>query len=290
MKISTQTYAPDLKLGFMKGMKAIKDAGFDSIDLSLFRMDRDDNVFVLSSWKGEAEKRRDYIDSISLECTQAHAPHIFEFGDEYVLNNIALPRILRAMEIAKILGARLIVIHPLHHLDYYSYKDKIRSLNHDYMLKLAENAEKVGINVGFENMWQHDKRRGGITYSVGGLVDDLIEDVDKIGSERIKVCLDVGHSALVGEEPEIAIRKLGADRLKALHIHDNDYRGDDHTLPFLGKIHWEEVMKSLTDIGYDGEFTYEADSFLLPLPPSVYPFALKLMAEVAKYLVSIKEK
>jgi sugar phosphate isomerase/epimerase len=54
--------------------------------------------------------------------------------------------------------------------------------------------------------------------------------------------------------------------LHALHVHDNDYIDDRHTLPGLGRMDWEEIMKALAEIDYDGDFTYEADNFLVNIP------------------------
>ena len=62
------------------------------------------------------------------------------------------------------------------------------------------------------------------------------------------------------------IRALGGKRVKALHVHDNDLVRDVHTLPFTRKIDWDEVMTALKDIGYDGELTFEADTFLSQFP------------------------
>ena len=131
MKLATQSYVPALKLGFRDGMAAIKAAGFDSVDMSLFRMDQDDNIFVSDRWETTAYEERSILDELDLPCSQAHAPHIFDFSDERTFKEIAKPRIIRSMKIAKILGAKCIVIHPLHHLDYRREKDRLRRMNHE---------------------------------------------------------------------------------------------------------------------------------------------------------------
>ena len=285
MRLATQTYAPQRKLGFEEGMKAIKAAGFDSVDLSLFRMDQDDNPFVLDTWHDEAMREREILDSIGLECTQAHGPHIFDFADPWIMENTVMPRMLRSMEIASIMGASIIVIHPLHHLDYIEHGKKLREMSYEYMRRLLPKAEELGIVIGYENMWQRDRERGCIIANTGGLAEDLCEDIDRLSSPYIRACLDVGHSALVGEKPENAIRILGRERLKALHIHDNNLREDQHTLPFLGRLDWKAIASALSDIAYEGEFTYEADSFLMNLPSSAVPAALRLMERVGRSII-----
>lgn len=286
MKLATQSYVPALKLGFRDGMAAIKAAGFDSVDMSLFRMDQDDNIFVSDRWETTAYEERSILDELDLPCSQAHAPHIFDFSDERTFKEIAKPRIIRSMKIAKILGAKCIVIHPLHHLDYRREKDRLRRMNHEYMLSLAEIAAKLDIRIGFENMWQRDAMTGTLVPNVGGLSSDLASDIDSFDSPYVKACLDVGHSALVGENPDEAIRTLGRKRLIALHVHDNNLKEDQHTLPYLGKICWPKVMNALEDIGYEGDFTYEADNFLRGFPSDLIPSALSLMVTVGRFLIS----
>lgn len=62
------------------------------------------------------------------------------------------------------------------------------------------------------------------------------------------------------------IHSLGSRRLQALHIHDNCFDKDIHTLPFLGKIPFPDVMKALHNIDYKGDLTFEADNFIKNLP------------------------
>ncbi|MBR2127888.1 MAG: hypothetical protein IJ940_03355, partial [Bacteroidales bacterium] len=42
------------------------------------------------------------------------------------------------------------------------------------------------------------------------------------------VCVDVGHAAISGPDPEELIRGLDNKTLGCLHIHDNDYLHDQH--------------------------------------------------------------
>ena len=90
--------------------------------------------------------------------------------------------------------------------------------------------------------------------------------------------------ALCGREPEDAIRILGRDRLGALHVHDVDYVNDLHTIPYLGRVNWSNVITALADIGYKGEFTMESDAFLARYPNDFLPTATRFMADTTKYL------
>lgn len=103
--------------------------------------------------------------------------------------------------------------------------------------------------------------------------------LDEVNSPWIVGCLDLGHSALVGVEPADFIRALGKTKLQALHVHDVNYRRDCHNLPFTEKLDWESIAVALREIGYQGEFTFEADNFLFGFPKELYQPAAKLMVE-----------
>ena len=68
------------------------------------------------------------------------------------------------------------------------------------------------------------------------------------------------------------------------------YRSDDHTIPGLGKMDWNEITKALGEIDYTGDFTYEADTFLETLAAPFRYSALKFMAEIGRQLISDIDK
>ena len=81
------------------------------------------------------------------------------------------------------------------------------------------------------------------------------------------------------------IHMLGRDRLRSLHVHDNDFNGDQHTLPFTRNMNFELIPAALHDIGYEGDFTFEADNFLKVLPPELMMDASIYMCKVGRYLM-----
>ncbi len=265
----------------------LQKAGYDCLDLSMFEMARDPNcIWNQDNWRETAKSRRAWADDHGIVFNQAHAPFSFNWADENVHKNVADPLVNRSIEIASILGAKLIVVHPLHWFAYKGYEAEARQMNLDYYRSLIPLAEKCNIEIGFENMWQKEVKRKCISDDVASRAADLASYIDEIDSKYIRACLDVGHCSLVGEEAEDAIRILGADRLHALHVHDNSYTGDDHTLPFLGKMNWDEIMKALKDIGYTGELTYEADGFLRNMPNDYMQQAANFMAQTGRFLLS----
>ena len=114
--------------------------------------------------------------------------------------------------------------------------------------------------------------------------------LDAVDSPWIDGCLEIGHSALTGYDPADFIRTMGNQRLKALHVHDVDYHTDKHNMPFMEKLEWESICTALGEIGYDGDFTFEADNFLFKFPNELKADACALMAKTGRYLISRKEK
>ena len=101
--------------------------------------------------------------------------------------------------------------------------------------------------------------------------------------------LDTGHCGLIGQKTADAVRALGG-RLGALHVHDNNYIADNHTLPYLGKLNWDEILKALAEINYSGDFTFEAMCFLYGFDKDFMPTVLKFMHDTGRYMIEKIQK
>jgi sugar phosphate isomerase/epimerase len=133
-------------------------------------------------------------------------------------------------------------------------------------------------------MFQGDPRRHVLIESTCNSPDEFCDYVDALPAEHFTACLDIGHCGLVGQDAANFIRALGHDRLCALHVHDNDYHHDLHTLPLMGALDWDVITTALADIRYTGDITLEADGFLTRLPEGALPEATRFMCTVAKHL------
>ena len=255
----------------------VRDAGFDSIDYSLEFMKDADHMFAGSDYLAVAEKVRKTIEGFDLPITQTHAPFSFgQFSDENVYRDFIYPSVVRSVEISAALGASTVIVHPLHHMLYSGHEEEIFRLNMEYYRSLIPVAQSCGIKIAVENMFQKDARRGIITHDTCSTIPEFLRYIDTLDSPWITACLDVGHVGLPlqKDEPWDFIRALGHERLGALHIHDNNYRSDDHVLPYCGKIDWTEVTKALGEIDYAGDFTYEVRL------PGLYQFQNKELANI----------
>lgn len=286
MLLSTQTDNVFAKCGIDEGLKVFAKAGYDALDYSMFGMTGDDHFLNNCDVEAFAKELRGKAEAVGLRFNQAHAPFpCWRNGDEAY--NTKMPtRLANSIRIAGILGAKAIVVHPI---AYIKPGDEQKAFNFELYRSLEGVAREYGTKIALENMWGYDNRRGYILPNVCSFARDLCEYYDDLAApDAYTVCLDLGHCGLVGEEPDDAIRILGKERLGALHIHDNTYRADNHTIPYdYGcKMNWDNITKALGEIDYQGDFTYEADAFLGRFPAADIQVAVNFMANLGRMLMA----
>ncbi|MBE6769650.1 MAG: sugar phosphate isomerase/epimerase [Ruminococcaceae bacterium] len=294
MKLVTTTDNLEKRFGMKKAIDILCDAGYDALDFSAFypRLYTDElgDAFFLEMKKYALDK--------GLTFEQAHAPFASSFRDDEEKTKQRFGEIVRSMKNASLLGVKRIVVHPCQHLMHHEANNAelLFEMNMDFYKRLIPFAEEYGIKIAVENMWQ---TVGVHRYSIGTPViyrsvcsspDEFLRYLDELNSDAFCACLDIGHTMLVREKPENFIKALGSRYLECLHVHDVDGIVDDHTLPFYGITDWDSVLKTLAEIGYKGNLTFEADNFMVNLPDALCPSAAKFMADTGRYLVGNFEK
>lgn len=106
--------------------------------------------------------------------------------------------------------------------------------------KIIERAEQQCVNVALENLRKPEYLR---------------YVFDHIHSNRLGFCFDSGHQNCHSKNTDLL--SMYGDKLMALHLHDNDESDDQHRMPFDGNIHWDTVMKKLTNVHYNGPTALE---------------------------------
>lgn len=238
-------------------------AGYDCMDYPFFAMIHENCIYNTAQYREAAREVRAVSDAKGFPVNQTHAP--FAFKQEQWLNPVCyeefiFPAIVRSIEASGILGADTVVVHPIHHIAYKGHEEELFQRNMEFYGKLIPYAKEAGVKVAVENMWQRDPLRNCIIADTCSEAEEFVRYIDALDSEQITACLDVGHVGLpVSASRSVGdvIRALGHDRLGALHIHDNDFQGDLHLLPYLGKLDWDDITKALGEINYKGDFTYE---------------------------------
>lgn len=283
MRISTQTQFAIERLGVTETFRVLKEAGFDAYDYTILDASAENPLYG-DDWQSHIAEVRAAAQAVGLPCNQAHAPHPTSQPDlpKYADYNARIFDVtVRCIEAAAMLGANAIVVHPVQHMVYREHAEELFRLNMDFYRALAPYAKRAGIRIALENMWQRNGQ-GVIVDSTCGQPAEFIRYFDTLADDCFTCCLDIGHCFLCGHDPAAAIREMGAGRIGALHVHDNDGKDDLHLLPHLGRINWSSVAAALADVGYRGDFTYEAYGFIKKMPAAAMPAAYRLMADVAR--------
>ena len=287
MILSTQTDCAAKIFGDRKAVEMIAAAGFDAVDYSMFEVKNDDDHPVLSdNYEKYAHELRKTAEENGVFFNQSHAPFPSYINDDNHYNSIIFDRIKRSIEFSAILGVKQICVHPA---IFPNDENREYEFNLEFYNSLIPTIKDTGIKIGVENMFWYDKDAKAIRPGACGTSQRMIRLFDSLDSKYFTCLLDIGHCGLVGEKAENFIRSLGTERLGALHVHDNNYKSDMHTLPFTCSINWENVTAALKDIKYAGEFTFEADCFLYPLPNNIVSDGLSFMNIVGRQLISMIE-
>lgn len=297
MNLTMNIFGLEKRYGLENALRMVKEAGFDSIDYSLEpMMDPNHILNQEGEYRAEAKRIRALADAAGLPITQTHTPFSFrDWNDPAVYEGFILPSIRRSIEISGILGAEVAVVHPLHHWTYKGHEEEIFRKNMEFYRSLIPLCKEYNVKVGIENMFQRELLRGQLSFDTCNQIPEFIRYIDTLDSEYMIACLDIGHVGLPVRDDEAwdFIRALGHDRLQSLHVHDNNYRADSHSLPYFGKIDWNEVTKALGEIDYQGHFTYEIDigGFMSPfMNDELAPTAVRYAHDVGRNLCALVEK
>lgn len=279
MKLVTQTDVTFDRLGIEKGIAAFREAGFDALDFSMF--DTSESSFICApDYKEKAKALRDLAEENGLSFTQSHTPFPPFRKDNKEYSDRVMPLVERALEISGILGVDTAVVHPV------ACGEGQFEINIAYYQSIAPIAKEYGFKIALENMWGRNKETGKIVPNICSVSEDFNRYVDALDPRYFTALLDLGHCGLVGSNAADMLREMGSERITALHIHDNDHEHDSHTLPYMMRMDWDAILRAIADIGYKGNFTYEADNFLKGLPNALIPAALRFMAEVGRHMMA----
>lgn len=279
---SFRKYGDDRKI-----IKMLKDAGFTAYDFSMFgKAWLQPNEFLASDdYLEQAKSLRAYADEIGLPCNQAHAPFPTALDDRcgrwdfdvVAYNACSHEQITRAIEVAGVLGAKVIVVHPCN--DYTPEE------NAALYKSFEAAARKAGVKIGVENMWNWKQGAPTACAAACSHHEDFKAHMSLLPKDVFVACLDIGHAEMAGLNTSAAqmIETLDED-LQALHVHDNDRTHDCHALPYMMNIGFEDILTALKKIGYRGDVTMEADQYARKFPVELYPQAARLMAELGKYM------
>lgn len=267
------------RIGDTEAVKMIAKAGFGGYDYSIIEMKNPQSELAGANYKAYVREIKKVADDVGLPCLQSHS--LFYRASTKKEIEVLNDWHKRAIEIASYLGSPYIVIHPLN--------DFTAEQNYEYLYSvLLPFAKQAGIKIATENMYNYDGRNY-ITYPAAcGTPEDFCKHIDIAKDEYLVGCLDIGHAEMPNAVGAPAmIRALGKERIKCLHVHDNNKYDDCHTTPFGRHCHinWQNVIDALKEIGYDGNFTFECGMIFGRYPDELLQSVCDHIAQIGDYFV-----
>ena len=252
-----------------KGFEIIKEAGFDGVDFS-FNALGNGTAIDLESHLQTAKKTKELLDRIGLKCNQAHAPFTFKYGDDMNESNKDYRNVVRAIEYSAVIGAKIIVVHAIKvplGVNFFDY-------NYTYYKSLEPYAKNAGVKIAVENLvnskfWEANKLCGFIEY---------------LDSSVFCACVDVGHAAIVGVEPQNFISQMKKGVIQCVHLHDTDGQKDRHWIPYQGDHDWDKIINALVEYDFNGDINLEVIHSFDNLPKELFKPLLVYTAQVGRQL------
>lgn len=218
--------------------------GFDCVDLNLsYTSNEPGSIYHRSDEEFEKIllEIKGFADNNGIEIYQAHGPWIYPPENETPEQREQWKAYTeKSIYGASLVGCKNLVVHPIMPFGPNAEPDSelYYKLNYEFHRSLIPAAEKYGVTICIENM-PFGEQSLATPKQIADFADDLKSDV-------FAVCLDTGHSEIRRVSAADAVRTMGR-RIRALHVHDNDGRGDRHECPFFGVIDWEAFRTALNE-------------------------------------------
>lgn len=288
----------------LEGFEMLKRAGFACCDFSLNDYLNNTSLYqykVNSFFDKSTKELEEFFRShkeaaeiAGIRISQMHMPYpIFLPGADDSLNSYLKNIVaVKSMELCAFMKCPYIVIHGFKLAYYCGSEEAEWEKTLELIEFLAPMAKQSGITICIENLYT----------AIGGHIVEgpscdarkaaaRIDRInEKYGVEVLGFCFDTGHANLVGLDFEECIVTLG-DRIKVLHIHDNDGIGDLHQIPFTftrsrenrTSTDWDGFIKGLKKIHFDGVLSFETAPVLATFPDVMRADVLGFIANIGRY-------
>lgn len=232
-----------------------------------------------------------------IRINQMHMPYpiYVPTGDEEMNAYLQKEVASKSLAVCAFLECPYIVIHGMKLAKYLGSEEEEWKRTEAFIETLAPMAKEMGIMLCVENLYE----------SVGGhLVEGpccdakkAVDRIDRINEkyhgEVLGFCFDTGHANLVGIDFENFITTLG-ERMKVLHIHDNDGISDLHQIPYTfaktrenqTSTDWEGFLRGLRNIEFQGTLSFETAPVLSAFPKVMQADVLTFIGRIGEYFSS----
>lgn len=280
MKVAIMTeLLVDRGMSQAEAIQFARNLGYDGIDISFFTAMKDDDEMMKGDYLGHARELKELCDRIGIAPVQCHTPFpIHRDGDEAYNQKMVMVQ-KKCLEICGVMGIPIAVIHP--------WNNWTPEENKKWYMELYPVAEKNHVIIATENMWNWNQEKDQADYAACSTPEDFLANVTAMNLPNFKACVDLGHAHMFFFDPLVSpermIRVLGHQYCVALHVHDNMGRFDTHQIPYTGTIDWNEVIRALKEIHYQGNLVMEL-SFRKDAPLEILKAYFKDAYEVGTYL------
>ncbi|MGL4344983.1 MAG: sugar phosphate isomerase/epimerase family protein [Cellulosilyticaceae bacterium] len=176
-----------------------------------------------------------------------------DYTSEIIYNRKAGVELIKnRVDLAECIGANEIVLHL--YVPYEAVQNDLEAKDRFYEQVYASLDElepyclQKGVRICMENLFDMPQ----------AIVEESLERMfQKYDKAFLGFCIDTGHANMVWQDDMTAIIEKYKDRLYAMHLHDNDQKGDGHHLPGNGTIKWPAVMASLAKTAYEEPLVFE---------------------------------
>lgn len=293
-----------------EGFSMLKRAGFSCVDFSL-------NYYLTNTSLYQMEKN-DFFDQSEEQLEQYFTPHkrgareagirihqmhmpypIYIPNGKKELNDYLWQVVTpKSMRLCAFFECPYIVIHGFKLAKNLGSEEAEWQWTERFIHSVAPAARELGITICIENLYS----------SVGGHIVEgpccdvkkAVDRIDRINeqykAEVLGFCFDTGHANLVGIDFEDFIRTLG-QRLKVLHIHDNDGMRDLHQIPFTftktrenkTSTDWDGFVRGLCAIGFDKVLSFETAPVVSAFPKDMKEDVLTFIARIGRHFAESLE-
>lgn len=287
-----------------EGFALLKQTGFSNADFSLngYLLNTDlyrsrTNAFF-NQTELELERffkpHREAARAAGITINQMHMPYpIYVPNGRGELNeylwSVVAPK---SMKVCAFFGCPYLVVHGFKLARYLGSEDAEWAETARFLESLAPMAKELGITICIENLY--DGIGGHLVEGPCCDARKAVERIDRMNekyqAQILGYCFDTGHGNIVGLDFECFLATLG-DRLKVLHIHDNDGTRDLHQIPFvfartrenLPSTDWDGFLRGLRAAHFAGVLSFETAPVLTSFPPELKQDALAVIAKIGKY-------
>ncbi len=288
----------------LEGFKALKKVGFCCCDFSLNDYLKNKSVyqdklnhFFDKDIKELAEFFRPHKEAAVAEgilINQMHMPYpIYIPKGNKAVNDYLWKQVApKSMELCHFFECPCIVIHGFKLARFLGSEEAEWRQTEMFIDSIAALAKEYRITICIENLYTGigEHLMEGPCCDARKAAERIDRVNERYGAEVLGFCFDTGHANLIGLDMEDFITTLG-DRLKVLHIHDNDGVSDLHQIPFTftktrenkASTDWSGFIRGLRAVHFQGTLSFETAPVLESFPKELKQDTLQFIVKIGEY-------